>query len=170
MELIGVRLEVPANAPVLMLREQAEPHRILPIYIGTPEASAIHFALEGVVPPRPLTHDLLIDVIAELGASLEKVVITEVRDHTFFAELYLRRGDMDLTVSCRPSDAVALAVRAEAPIFAATQVLDDAAHLPEGPDDEAGEDEADADADADEILHEFRSFIDQVNPEDFGAS
>jgi len=164
MELIGVRLEVPANTPVLMLREQAEPHRVLPIYIGTPEASAIHFALEGVIPPRPLTHDLLIDVLNELDASLDKVVITEVRDHTFFAELHLRRGDMDLTVSCRPSDAVALAVRAQAPIFAAPEVLDDAAHVPE--ESEA----ADEDADADEILDEFRSFIDQVNPEDFGQS
>ena len=162
--MIGVRLEVPANTPVLMLREQAEPHRVLPIYIGTPEASAIHFALEGVIPPRPLTHDLLIDVLNELDASLDKVVITEVRDHTFFAELHLRRGDMDLTVSCRPSDAVALAVRAQAPIFAAPEVLDDAAHVPEEPE------ASDEDADADEILDEFRSFIDQVNPEDFGQS
>jgi uncharacterized protein len=169
MELIGVRLEVPANAPVLMLREQADPHRILPIYIGTPEASAIHFALEGVVPPRPLTHDLLIAVIGDLGASLVRVVITEVRDHTFFAELHLRRGDDDLTVSCRPSDAVALAVRVEAPIFASTAVLDEAAHVAEGVDEEAQGDEDDA-TDADEILDEFRSFIDQVNPEDFGAS
>jgi len=164
MELIGVRLEVPANTPVLMLREQAEPHRILPIYIGTPEASAIHFALEGVIPPRPLTHDLLIDVLSEMDASLAKVVITEVRDHTFFAELHLRRGDQDLTVSCRPSDAVALAVRVQAPIFAAPEVLADAAHLPEEPD------AADDGDDADEILDEFRSFIDQVNPEDFGQS
>lgn len=165
MELIGVRLEVPANSPVLMLREQAEPHRILPIYIGTPEASAIHFALEGVLPPRPLTHDLLVNVLNELDAALKKVVITEVRDHTFFAELHLRRGDVDLTVSCRPSDAVALAVRAQVPIFAAPAVLDTAAHLPEPPD--TGDDDAD---DADEILDEFRSFIDQVNPEDFGPS
>jgi uncharacterized protein len=164
MELIGVRLEVPANAPVLMLREQAEPHRVLPIYIGTPEASAIHFALEGVIPPRPLTHDLMVDVMTELGASLHRVVITEVRDHTFFAELHLRRGDQDLSVSCRPSDAVALAVRAQVPIFAAPDVLDDAAHLPEEPD------EVDESDDADEILDEFRSFIDQVRPEDFGQS
>lgn len=164
MELIGVRLEVPANSPVLMLREQAEPHRILPIYIGTPEASAIHFALEGVIPPRPLTHDLLIDVLNELDASLHKVVITEVREHTFFAELHLRRGDLDLTVSCRPSDAVALAVRTQSPIFAAPAVLDAAAHLPEQPE------AADTSDDADEILDEFRSFIDQVNPEDFGQS
>ena len=164
MELIGVRLEVPANAPVMMLREQAAPHRVLPVYIGTPEASAIHFALEGVVPPRPLTHDLLVTVIGELGAQLTEVVITEVRDHTFFAELHLRRGDLDLSVSCRPSDAVALAVRANVPIYASNAVLDDAAHLPEEETDEVDE------AEADDILDEFRSFIDQVNPEDFGQS
>lgn len=169
MELIGVRLEVPANAPVLMLREQSSPHRVLPIYIGTPEASAIHFALEGVVPPRPLTHDLLIAVVGELGAHLDRVVITEVREHTFFAELHLSRGDTELTVSCRPSDAVALAVRVGAPIFASAEVLDDAAHVPDEPDAE-GEDEDGGEVDADEILDEFRSFIDQVNPEDFGQS
>jgi bifunctional DNase/RNase len=164
MELIGVRLEVPANAPVLMLREQAEPHRVLPIYIGTPEASAIHFALEGVEPPRPLTHDLLVQVIEDLGASVERVVITEVRDHTFFAELHLHRGADELTVSCRPSDAVAVAVRVQAPIFAAADVLDNAAHLPDRGD------EVDDSDDAAEILDEFRSFIDQVNPEDFDQS
>jgi len=168
MELIGVRLEVPANAPVMMLREQAAPHRVLPVYIGTPEASAIHFAREGVVPPRPLTHDLLVTVISELGAKLIEVVITEVRDHTFFAELHLRRGDLDLSVSCRPSDAVALAVRADVPIYASNAVLDEAAHLPD--DDAEDVDETDDEAEADDILDEFRSFIDQVNPEDFGQS
>jgi len=168
MELIGVRLEVPANAPVMMLREQAAPHRVLPVYIGTPEASAIHFAREGVVPPRPLTHDLLVTVISELGAKLTEVVITEVRDHTFFAELHLRRGDLELAISCRPSDAVALAVRTDVPIFASNAVLDEAAHLPEEDADEV--DETDAEAEADDILDEFRSFIDQVNPEDFGQS
>jgi bifunctional DNase/RNase len=169
MELIGVRLEVPANAPVLMLREHAAPHRVLPIYIGTPEASAIHFAIEGIEPPRPLTHDLLIAVVDSLGATLDKVVITEVREHTFFAELHLKRGDTELTVSCRPSDAVALAVRVNAPIFASHEVLDDAAHVPEEAETDEAQTEND-EVDPDEILDEFRSFIDQVNPEDFGQS
>ena len=91
MELLGVRVELPANTPVVMLREhETERPRVLPILIGGPEASAIHSAMEGIVPPRPLTHDLLVTVMLALGATLERVVITEVREHTFFAELHLR--------------------------------------------------------------------------------
>ena len=90
MEVAGVRVEVPANTPMVVLREQEGRHRLLPIFIGSPEASAIHYALEGVVPPRPLTHDLFVNVLAALGARLEQVVVTEIREHTFFAELHLR--------------------------------------------------------------------------------
>jgi hypothetical protein len=159
MELIGVRLEVPANAPVMMLREQVEPQRVLPIYIGGPEASAIHYALEGIVPPRPLTHDLMATVVGELGGTLERIVVTEMREHTFFAELHIRVADRVLTVSSRPSDAVALSVRLGTPIFAAEEVLDEAGQLPEAADEE----------EAEEILDEFRDFIEHVNPEDFAG-
>ena len=92
MELMGVRVEVPANTPVLMLREQEGLHRVLPIYIGGPEATSIHQALEGIEPPRPLTHDLMVNVLGELGTRLDHVVITEMREHTFFAELHLVSG------------------------------------------------------------------------------
>src|SRR4249920_3100800 len=90
MELVGVRVEVPDNTPVLILREQDGRKRILSIMIGTPEASAIHFALEGVSSPRPMTHDLFVDVLNTLGVSLQRVVITEIREHTYYAELYLQ--------------------------------------------------------------------------------
>ena len=161
MELLGVRVELPANTPVVMLREDgAASSRVLPILIGGPEASAIHSAMEGIVPPRPLTHDLMVNVLQALSASLEKVVITDVREHTFYAELHLTTPGGALVVSSRPSDAIALAVRTDAPIFAAESLLDEAAV--EVPDDEGeGDEEA--------ILDEFRDFLDDVSPEDFAG-
>ncbi len=157
MELVGVRLEVPANTPVMMLRETTDRRRILPILIGSPEAASIHYAIEGVEPPRPLTHDLLANVLAELGAELKSVVITELRDHTFYAELHLRNAAGDYVVSSRPSDAIALAVRVHCPIFAAEALLDEASFEEAEPD--ANED--------DQIISEFEEFIAGVNPDDF---
>lgn len=156
MELVGVRVELPANSPVVVLREGEAPQRVLPIVIGTPEASSIHAAMEGIEPPRPLTHDLLVSVIAELGAVLEQVVLTELRDHVYYAELRLRVGERQLTVSSRPSDALALAARVECPIFATEELLAEAGQLPE-PEEE----------DAESIIDEFRDFLDDLNPEDF---
>jgi bifunctional DNase/RNase len=158
MELEGVRLEVPASAPVMMLREQAGRRRLLPIYIGGPEAAAIHYALEGIEPARPLTHDLLGIVIGELGATLEKVVVTAIEDHTFFAELHLVGPNGNRVVSSRPSDAVALSLRTGSPIFANEEVLDEAAQ--EEVVEEPVEEE-------EQILAEFQDFIDTVSPEDF---
>ncbi len=160
MELLGVRLELPANAPVVLLREQSGERRVLPIYVDAPEAKAIALALEGREMPRPMTHDLLRDVVATLGATVERITVTELRNSTFYAELVLTVAGRSHVVSSRPSDAVALAVRVGAPIFASGAVLDDAATVPEV--------EAAGDDDADEIIDEFRDFIDQVKPEDFG--
>lgn len=161
MELLGVRLEVPANAPVVLLREQVGAQRVLSIYIGPEEARAIALALEGVATPRPMTHDLLRDTLVALGASLQRVTVTELLDRTFYAELELHLDGRTVRVSSRPSDAIALAVRVSAPIFASEAVLDEAATAPEedrGPPEEA-----------EEILDEFREFIDQVNPDDFAG-
>ena len=165
LELLGVRLEQPANAPVLLLKELSGDGRVLPIYIGGPEAAAIALALDGEVPPRPLTHDLLRNVLVQLGAEVVQVVITDLQEHTFFAELHLRLGEVTHVVSCRPSDAVALAVRAGTPLYAADEVLEAAGKIPVV--DEA-EDVAD-DESPDEILEEFRAFIEDVRPEDFDA-
>lgn len=165
LEVLGVKLEPPANVPVLLLREMAGEGRTLPIYIGNPEATAIALAQEGEVPPRPLTHDLLRNVLVELGAEVVQVVITELQEHTFYAELHLRLNGTAHVVSCRPSDAVALAVRAGTPLFAADDVLAVAGKPPE-PD----EDDDDVDDDSpEEILEEFRAFIEDVRPEDFEA-
>lgn len=158
LELVGVRVEVPANTPMVLLREQNDRHRLLPIYIGTPEASSIHYALEGVVPPRPLTHDLFLQTLSDLGVTLQQVVVTEVREHTYFAELHLRRPDESvMVVSSRPSDAIALAVRCSAPLFAAEELLDEVGQDPPAEPEEESE----------EIIDEFRDFIEHVSPEDF---
>lgn len=160
MELLGVRLELPANAPVVLLREQEGERRVLPIYIGPEEARAIALALEGVSTPRPMTHDLLRDTLAALGAEVVRITVTDLQESTFFAEIELRSGDRSITVSSRPSDAVALAVRVDAPIFAAESVLAEAA-MPAA--DESDEDEQE------EIVDQFRQFIDEVDPEDFAS-
>jgi len=154
----GLRVEATVNAPVMLLREQGGEARVVPIFIGAPEASAIQYAVEGHVPERPLTHDLALLLLEETGATPVRVVITEVRDQTFFAELELRVGDATRTVSCRPSDAVALAVRAELPILATAELMD-----------AAGQQIPAAEPDADEIIDDFRDFIEKVKPEDFQA-
>ena len=153
-----MRVELPANTPMVVLREQEGRHRLLPIMIGSPEASAIHNALEGVVPQRPLTHDLMVNVVAALGAELESVIVTEVRDHTFFAELHLRTNGGPKVISSRPSDALALAVRTGTPIYADETLLDEAAL--DAPDELAEQEE-------EAILDEFRDFLEEINPEDF---
>ena len=153
MDLVGVRIELPTNTPILLLKESSGT-RYLPIWIGTNEATAIALALEGVQPPRPLTHDLLKLVTETLGAKVERVVVTNLEDGTFFADLIMSLNGEELTVSSRPSDAIALAARAEAPLFAATEVID-----------EAGV-EIQLDGQEEEI-ERFREFLDEVVPEDF---
>ena len=159
MELVGVRIEIPANTPMLLLQEEDGQRRLLPIYIGSPEASAIHYALEGIEPPRPLTHDLFTIVMGELGTALDRVVITEVRDHTYYAELHLSGAAGDKVISARPSDAVALAVRCEAPLFADDDLLDEVGQVPEPEPEE----------EAEEIIDEFKDFIESVSPDDFAS-
>lgn len=158
MELVGVRVEVPANTPVVILREQTGVGRLLPIVIGTPEASSIHAALEGIEPPRPLTHDLLVQILARLDTTLERIVVTEIRDHVFYAELHLVSGGKQQIMSSRPSDAIAIAVRTGAPIFATESLLLEAAQVPV----EVGDDD-----DEEAIIDEFRDFLDDLDPEDF---
>jgi len=163
MELVGVRLELPANAPIVLLREQDGQRRQVPIYIGGPEAAAIHYALEGIEPPRPLTHDLLKNLLDELQVVLDRVVVTEVRDRTYFAELHLVVGGAAKRISSRPSDAIALAVRTGSPIFAEETLLDEVGQVI---DEEA---EGEGAVESEDLLEEFRDFIENVNPEDFAG-
>jgi uncharacterized protein len=163
LELVAVRVELPSNTPVVVLRELEGRHRQLSIFIGGPEATAIAFALEEVETPRPLTHDLFCDVLDELGVQLDRIVLTELRDTTYFAELHLRTAGGEQRVSARPSDAVALAVRVGCPIFASETVLDEAGFVEEVTEDDAPQESPDA------VVEEFRQFIDQVSPDDFGS-
>lgn len=160
MELVGVRVELPANQPIVLLKE-AQGTRYLPIWIGAVEATAIAFALQGVETPRPLTHDLFVEVLTQIGATLTGVRVTELRDGTFYAELELTQGERTFTVSARPSDAIALASRMEdVPIMAASHVLDEAGlEIDDTGDEESG--------DPEEEVRQFRAFLDDVSPEDF---
>jgi uncharacterized protein len=158
MELVGVRVELPTNTPIVLLRELSGDRRMLPIFIGPPEATAIAFALEKVETPRPMTHDLLKNLLDELGVTLERIVVTELHDSTFYAELHLDRGGETLQVSSRPSDAIALASRTGSPIYAEEEVLD-----------EVGYAVRDEQQPEEEVVEEFRRFIDQIDPEDFAS-
>ncbi len=162
LELIGLRVEPPANTPIVLLREITGQGRILPIFIGGAEATAIAFVLEGVTTPRPLTHDLFRDVLEALGAQLARLVLTGLRDGTFFAELELSTPSGTRTVSCRPSDGIALALRTSSPIVATEELLDEAGQTPIIEDVETGES-------ADEVVEQFKDFIEHVDPEDFAS-
>lgn len=161
MELLGVRVELPTNTPIALLRERSGERRMLPIFIGGPEATAIAFAVDQVVTPRPLTHDLLKNMLDELGIEVERVTVTDLRDRTFYAEITLRTPAGVHTVSSRPSDAIALASRTGSPIFAEEDVLVEAGYVPSDDDDEQ--------PDPDEVVEQFKEFIETVNPEDFGS-
>ena len=161
MELVGVRVEMPSSSPIALLREVGGEGRVLPIFIGAPEATAIAFALEEVVTPRPMTHDLLRNLLEDLGVSLERVAVTELRDGVFHAELVLHGHDGTHTVTSRPSDAIALAARTGSPIYADEDVLEEAGYLEEEAEPE--------EVPAEEVVEQFRDFIDSVNPEDFAT-
>ncbi len=149
MRVVGVRVELPANSPILLLRE-TDGDRYLPIWIGNAEATAIAIEQQGVRPARPLTHDLLKEVIAALGRELTQVNITDLQEGTYFAELVFDGG---IKVSARPSDSVALALRAGVPIHAEESVLAEAGLvIPDEQEDE---------------VEKFREFLDSVSPDDF---
>jgi bifunctional DNase/RNase len=148
-DVVGVRVEMPSNQPIVLLREAAG-DRYLPIWIGPVEATAIAFAQQGVVPPRPLTHDLVKDLLEAFGQDLTEVRITEVKDGVFYALLVFGSG---VEVGARPSDAIALALRTGTRIVCADEVLSEAGLAV--PDDQ------------EEEVEKFREFLDQITPEDF---
>jgi bifunctional DNase/RNase len=152
MEVVGVRVEMPTNQPIVLLKE-TQGERYLPIWIGPMEATAIAYAQQGLVPARPLTHDLLRDVLQALDVQLQKVNITELRDGIFYADLIFSNGK---EVSARPSDSIALALRTGATIFASDEILDEAGiAIPDEQEDE---------------VEKFREFLDTITPEDFGRA
>lgn len=150
---------MPANQPIVLLRE-VDGERFLPIWIGAPEASSIAMAQQGVVPPRPLTHDLLVDLITALGQDLSAVSITDLRDGVFYALLHFASG---VEISARPSDAIALAVRTGTAVAATEDVMDEAGVvIPEEESDTDGNGEGN-----EEEVERFKEFLDQIEPDDF---
>jgi bifunctional DNase/RNase len=158
MDLLGVRVEVPTNAPMVLLRERSGDGRTVPIFIGANEASSIAMALDGVETPRPMTHDLMRDLLDALAVDLDRVVVTELHEKTFYAELHLVSNGEARVVSCRPSDGLALAVRTGTPIFVADGVIEEVGFT-DG--DEADDDQPE------EVVEEFKEFLDTISPEDF---
>jgi len=149
MRVIGIRVEQPQNQPVLMLRE-TEGDRYLPIWIGQAEATAIILEQQGVEPVRPLTHDLVKNLVEAFGRTLKEVRIVDLREGTFYADLVF---DRNLRVSARPSDSIAVALRVGCPIYAEERVLDEAGLVI--PDDREDE------------VEKFREFLESVSPDDF---
>lgn len=158
-EVVGVRVEMPSNQPIVLLKE-VEGARFLPIWVGAVEATAIAFAQQEVLPPRPLTHDLMKELLEKLNGALLAVHLTELRDGVFYADLILKGSNQqEITVSARPSDAIALALRTKSAILATEELLAEAGiEIPEETSSEANEE-----------VERFREFLDQINPEDFAG-
>jgi uncharacterized protein len=168
MHLQAVRVELPTNNPVVLLQEVGGAQRTLPIFIGPPEATAIAFAIQGVTTQRPMTHDLMRDILTALGVTVERVVITELRDQTYYAELHLNQGGRTEVISSRPSDAIALAARTGTPIFCDDELIDaEGMVLPA--EEEDGETDGGEAGDPEEIVDQFKEFIAKIRPEDFTA-
>jgi bifunctional DNase/RNase len=155
MVIYGVSFDMVGKQPIVLLKT-VDSNKFLPIWIGHPEAAAILMKLQGATTPRPMTHDLIVDVLGELEVKCSQVAVTELRDNTFFASITLSVNGKELEIDSRPSDALALAVRSGAPIFAAEEVIAESAiefeHEVE---------------DTEEVVDRFKEFLDQVSPEDF---
>jgi len=152
MTLVGVRVELPSNQPIVLLQED-DGDRFLPIWIGAFEATAIAFALQGVETARPMTHDLFKNVLDDLAVDVEQILINDLIDGTFYAEITMQQNSVKHVISARPSDAIALAVRMEIPIFTEEKVLDEAGIVMESSEEEE--------------IERFRDFLNNVEPQDF---
>ena len=157
MTIKGLMVDPITNMPIIILRDK-DGQRVLPIWVGVFEANAIALQIENVSTPRPMTHDLLSEVLSELDVNCTRVAVTELRENTFYASISLRVNGRELEIDSRPSDALALAVRAGAPIYAADEVIAESAiefeHEVE---------------DTEEVVEKFKDFLENVTPEDFAA-
>ena len=157
MVIYGVSFDIVGKQPIVLLKT-ADGNKFLPIWIGHPEAAAILMKLQGASTPRPMTHDLVTEMLLQLEARVTRITVTDLRDNTFYASITIQMDGTEIEVDSRPSDAIALAVRAEAPIFADERVIEESAIEFEG--EEVNEEE---------IVDEFRKFLDQVSPDEFAV-
>ena len=157
MQIYGVSFDMVGKQPIVLLKT-VDGNRFLPIWIGHPEAAAILMKLQGASTPRPMTHDLLSETLEQLDAKCTRVAVTELRDNTFYATITVSMNGSEIEIDSRPSDAIALAVRTQAPIFAAEDVIEESSiefeHEVE---------------DQEEVVDKFKEFLDEVNPEDFAS-
>jgi uncharacterized protein len=157
MSIYGVSFDMVGKQPIVLLKTE-EGNKFLPIWIGHPEAAAILMKLQGQETPRPMTHDLFVDLVGQVGAQCESVTVTELKDNTFYAQINLSVNGETVEIDSRPSDALALAVRTDAPIYAADDVIEESAiefeHEVE---------------DTEEVVEKFKDFLDNVSPEDFAG-
>ena len=157
MAVYGVSFDLVGKQPIVLLKT-TEGNKFLPIWIGHPEAAAILMKLQGATTPRPMTHDLVADILAQLDAHVVRITVTELRDSTFYAQITVQQDGSEVEIDSRPSDAIALAIRAEAPIFVADRVIEESAIEFEG--EEVNEEE---------IVSEFKRFLDHVSPDEFAV-
>ena len=160
MLIYGVSFDLVGKQPIVLLKT-ADGNKFLPIWIGHPEAAAILMKLQSQAPPRPMTHDLLSDMLEQLDAQIIRITVTELRENTFYAQITVQQDGREIEVDSRPSDAIALAIRAEAPIFAADRVIEESAIEFEGEDVDQEQLEAE--------VAKFRHFLEEVTPEDFAV-
>jgi len=157
MVIYGVSFDMVGKQPIVLLKT-AEGNKFLPIWIGHPEAAAILMKLQGASTPRPMTHDLVTELLTQLEARVIRIAVTELRENTFYALITVSVDGSEIEIDSRPSDAIALAVRAEAPIYAADSVIEESAIEFEHED-----------VNEEEVVEEFKKFLDEVKPEDFST-
>ena len=160
MVIYGVSFDLAGKQPIVLLRT-ADGNKFLPIWIGHPEAAAILMKLQGANTPRPMTHDLVTDMLDQLGAQVTRITVTELRENTFYAQITVQLDGSEIEIDSRPSDAIALAIRAEAPIFAADDVIEESAIEFEG--EEVTEEEIES------KVSEFKRFLEDVTPDEFAV-
>ncbi len=157
MVIYGVSFDMVGKQPIVLLKT-VNGNKFLPIWIGHAEAAAILMKLQGTESPRPLTHDLMTDMLSELSSSVARITVTELRDNTFFALITLQSDGSEIEIDSRPSDAIALAVRSNAPIFASDDLISESAiEFDDEPDE------------AEDMVTKFKEFLDQVSPDDFAT-
>jgi bifunctional DNase/RNase len=163
MVIYGVSFDLVGKQPIVLLKT-ADGNKFLPIWIGHPEAAAILMKLQGASTPRPMTHDLVTAMLGELDAQVVRITVTELKENTFYASITVQQNGSEIEIDSRPSDAIALAVRADAPIFAAEEVIEESAIEFEGEGEEVNEDEVQ------EIVSEFKQFLEHVTPDEFAEA
>src|SRR5690242_21931477 len=158
MQIYGVSFDLVGKQPIVLLKT-SEGNKFLPIWIGHPEAAAILMKLQSASTPRPMTHDLVTEMLEQLGAQVVRITVTELRENTFYAQITVQQDGSEIEVDSRPSDAIALAIRADAPIYAADDVIEESAIEFEG--EEVNEEE---------IVSEFKQFLENVTPDEFAEA